>query len=464
MAVFATASASVSFLRRRSKLATALAASALLLALAPTVRAAQGCGPAQDAMDEVEHGRLMQEGPVDTAVFWELQRNLTKYREPVKEVAVKMVKVKPSEVQVEFAADVPANVREAIVGGDFVYWPHHPNNKSELVPFQDRARESELTGYFSASRSMFVKLKDGTWISLKMPTDYPHAEHQPSKADMREDVKFSVAASEYVVRKDKELGLPPELIIQRELAGVSALLPGTRGHLNGYTIRDMTPLMRPDRFFLPAFSIPFVGPEIAQRFGASYREFWGQAFAHKLGSSKAKMLLRYGLELQTPNPQNMLVELNLAGRPTGVMIIRDVVDTHVIKPVAEAIGESATLTSGKWQGEAMKTSLNPYAENSLWRLNEEGPGKLSPADVKYWTQLHDAGYIEHVQKELGVTVVEIPADVSTFDSSAGLQKLGQWLNTDAGRTAVTKYHERLKDEQRGRTSSVVPLERRVVGF
>ena len=75
-----------------------------------------------------------------------------------------------------------------------------------------------------------------------------------------------------------------------------------------------------------ALSLPFVGGPIARRHGVDPEGCWGQHFAEPVGRGKARLLARYGLWVETPNPQNLLVQLDRQLFPTGKLVFRDVGD------------------------------------------------------------------------------------------------------------------------------------------
>ena len=59
-----------------------------------------------------------------------------------------------------------------------------------------------------------------------------------------------------------------------------------------------------------------------------FDSFWGRHYAEAVGRAKATLLVRYGLQYETPNPQNVLMQLDAELRPTGAIVLRDLGDVN----------------------------------------------------------------------------------------------------------------------------------------
>ena len=118
-------------------------------------------------------------------------------------------------------------------------------------------------------------------FAIKLATDHPHADViQPEKTLLREEVREALLFAEHVRAVDERLGRDPELILLTESIGIS--VPGSE---TGLLVRDLAPLLD-GHYYLPAFSIPFVGVAIASAAGESFAGFWGEAYAEPIGRAK----------------------------------------------------------------------------------------------------------------------------------------------------------------------------------
>jgi len=377
-------------------------------------------------------GKLATE-PMEQLVTWELTANLSAYREATDAVEVKFSHISKDKVDVEILdSDSPHEAVARFIASEHVVWPKHPYNTSDIVPYRLEPDVGSFPAFFSASRSMFVKTDSGSWFSLKMGTNHPHrGERQETKADIKDDVAESVANSRYIERLDRELVQDPKLEILREVLSVKDLTTG-----NGYVIRDVTPLMQQGKYYIPAFALPFIGGKISQLQGEEFNSFWEKHYAQALGRSKAKLLLRYGLQMMTPNPQNMLIELDMSDghtlKPTGKIVWRDTIDSHFVDFVARAIGQGAELDNPRWQG-GHDTRLNPFADNSFWRLDIEGEHRLSSSIRTAWMKAHDQAYVDEIVQALGLE-----------SQITSISQLDTYLKSPEGQQRLTSHHQSLR--------------------
>jgi hypothetical protein len=150
--------------------------------------------------------------------------------------------------------------------------------------------------------------------------------------------------SDWVEHVEATVGTAPSLIVLRELLTVT--YPNNyRGTRDGYQIRDLRPLDT-KKIYFPPLSIPFGGQEFVDAYNTRHKgheldfeTFWREAYAKPLGKAKAELLLRYGMQLTTPNPQNFLLEFDATTlEPTGVVVIRDIGDAKIHSEVIQQIG------------------------------------------------------------------------------------------------------------------------------
>src|SRR5262249_16287238 len=152
------------------------------------------------------------------------------------------------------------------------------------------------------------------------------------KTRLREETEWSIGSCEPVDRIDALLGPDPSIHLVRE---VVALL--VRGSETACLVRDLR-RFQDGHHYLPALSLPWVGRQIARRHGEGSGEFWGRHYAAPVGRAKARLLARYGLWYETPNPQNVLIQLDRGLVPTGVLVFRDIGDTYCATDAFEARG------------------------------------------------------------------------------------------------------------------------------
>jgi hypothetical protein len=139
--------------------------------------------------------------------------------------------------------------------------------------------------------------------------------------------------------------------------------------------------------------VPFRGRAIARLHGERFEEFWSRNYAEPVGRAKAKLLVRYGLEYDTPNPQNLLVELDRRFAPTGVVALRDLGDTEPI--VEDAPGGAVGWTR-------LLRDLRPETRNSFWAFDEAAEDSVSAEVLADWRERHDRAYLAEIARLLGL--------------------------------------------------------------
>lgn len=366
---------------------------------------------------------IVEKPPFEQWLIWEQEANFSIFRKSRAPVQVPVSFISTNDVNITFLDSATPALRKLIGNDQIVKWFKHPYNNVQALPhFHDKV-DSRIIAYQTASRSLAVRIGN-EFYTLKMATDRPHGpkgQYQPSKASTKEDIMDGINRMSYVERVDSEIGLDPQLLLAKEVAMVADKKTG-----EGYLFRDLS-FMKSGNYYLPALSIPYVGREIAQHNGMTAEVFWKTAYAEILGRSKAKLLLRYGAQMETPNSQNMLIELDGDLKPTGRMVFRDISDTILITGVAEGLGEQATLEKDKAIGVENGNSLQPYWSNSAWRFNEAGDKSFSDTTLVEWGQAHDNAYKAEIEKALNVdlsqfTSVDNNPEFNTFMTSEIVQK------------------------------------------
>jgi hypothetical protein len=203
---------------------------------------------------------------------------------------------------------------------------------------------------------------------------------------------------------------------------------------NGFVVRDLSPL-QDGHYYFPALSIPFAGGPIAALNDKGTVEFWGEAYARALGRAKARLLVRYGLQMETPNAQNVLIQLDRRLRPTGVIVFRDVSDSFTTRPILEAIGEAGTLAEELSMGLQPLDRLEPMTENSFWRMDADLVHGLPRQVIGRWELIHDEGYVEEILRMTGID----PAS-ARGRAIRTVKDAQDWLLSPEGLAAVARLH------------------------
>jgi hypothetical protein len=385
---------------------------------------------------------------------WEERAGIQRYGESTQFFPLQMSEAPLSQVQVEIAASGAGEVADLFLRNHSVLWPRHPFNQYIATAFRDSPVVETWAGRLTASRSMVVwDRRRGLAFSVKTGTNYPHrTELQQGKLKSEEDVENALLRSNYMARLDREQGgRPNDLIFLHE---VMTMLVPARGASTGQTargvvVRDLTPLLD-GHYYLPAFSIQYVGRYIARTLGEDFATLWKQGYADLLGRSKARLLLYYGLQMETPNTQNMLIQLDRNLRPTGKLVFRDMSDSIAVTPLMEAMNQHEVLAEEARLHNKVDRSLRLMTSNSLWRLNED-PRLGVPQDViEEWARAHDLGFIDEVLK-----LLELPAEhplraalrsqtTRTGEQGRGVSLLRDYLFSDEGLEAFKQFHLRLR--------------------
>lgn len=379
---------------------------------------------------------LVQEDAYLQWLQWEQTANLEKFRQP-KEAAELPLSVVPLE-KVEIQADpsvskLAQQIFLQVYGKDHVLWAKHPFNSYSVVPFFSKTEVGNVQAYYTASRSMALT-GNLRGFTIKMPTDHPHGPHrgsQPSKADTSADVASALLHTEHIISQDKKLKPDEVLIILPEVLTVAEKETNI-----GYVVRDVRKT-DDGHYYLPALSIPYVGREIAKINGQPFEKFWEEHYAKLLGEAKARLLLRYGLQMETPNPQNMLIQLDRNLKPTGRIAFRDMSDAFFVDDIAQALGFKKAVEKDMEADYDPHEYIQPFVSNSLWRLDEAGPLSVSSNAMTRWSIVHNRQFTMHILKELKLKNIPLLQN-NTNDK---LEDLYKFLLSPEGLEKLKKYSE-----------------------
>lgn len=329
--------------------------------------------------DELSVSRVAD--PFEQWLRWEERANLVGFRMSIDPVALAVSAIPADRVLVQQAAGVPDAFRRRFFRDGHVLFPKHPLNRDAKVAFTAAPAAERWPARFTSSRTLVVPPENGDpAFSVKLPTDRPHPDfEQPEKTKLREEAEDAIASAALIRRVDDALGLDPGLRIVAE--AITVLVPGTD---YGFVVRDLRPL-QDGNFYLPALSIPWVGRQIAALHDEPFEAFWGHHYAESIGRAKAKLLARYGLQYETPNPQNVMVQLDPTLRPTGAIVLRDLGDLNsLMAEVAEG--------QNPWGG-ALAAEPKPETPNSFWAFDAADGLSVEAKVLEDWYVRHDRAYL-----------------------------------------------------------------------
>lgn len=248
----------------------------------------------------------------------------------------------------------------------------------------------------------------GAAIGVKTGVEYVGSNDQRTKKDQLEDDSIlACLRSDLIAKFDADCGRrqaeSKTLTVLTELLSITE--KGTpeqeqsdNTYGDGAQIRDLSAL-NPRRSYFPPISIPFVDadkrvafcPRFALCGDKQWRDYWGLHYAVRFGEAKALLLLRYGLQMQSPNAQNLLLEFD-GDHPTGRVILRDVGDMYLHRTVLWA----------KFNGAAQPT-----------------PRRSDSPDT--FRTVHPLVEAEYVLKEApgGAWRTELPCDTDREESAFG---------------------------------------------
>ncbi len=377
------------------------------------------CSDIPSEFDTVSLPKNINEDPMIQLNLWEQLSNVSRYHKDIQAQEIDWVNVDPDDIIVR---DLGASddLKKLIYNeDDSIRWYHHPYNSSTKVPYLKSQSDGHILGDFSASRSMFINASNERY-SIKMPTSNPH-KNMPSygKDNLKNDSILSIQRSRLVRGVDKLLGKHPKFDVLTEVISVFS-----KSGENAFSIRDLRPLQN-GHYYMPAFSIPFAGREIAKHLGEEFVEIFRKNYAFSLGQAKALLLLRYGLQMKTPNPQNFLIEFDVELRPTGKIIFRDLADSSHVDFIANNIGLADEVAKDREQGFGVIRYIHPKFDVSVGLFEEAG---MYREELKLWERAHEEAYIETFRSELGI-------EESFFDFS----ELQTFLKSENGQKLLKSY-------------------------
>lgn len=211
----------------------------------------------------------------------------------------------------------------------------------------------------------------------------------------------------------------------------------------GYLIRDISPL-NDGHYYLPAFAIPVVGREIAKHNGQEFEVFWQKHYAGPIGKLKADLLLRYGLQMETPNAQNFLIQLDRNLRPTGLIVVRDIADSIFVDVFARGLGIDHVVHQDFSHGRSIDFQITPYWENSFQHFDkmlgyfDKAYGELlvPEATIQSWAKAHNLAFANRMNQKLPSLAKKSRLQMGELAKEAN--EIYQALKTKEGLEALEK--------------------------
>jgi hypothetical protein len=319
--------------------------------------------------------------PIEEWLLWEEQANLIGFRTSTRPISISVARVDPEAVEVLRVAGAPRALVQRFLRPGGIRFPRHPLNRDPAVAFFTAKKAEEWIGRYTSSRTLVVRPRgEAPLFSLKLATDRPHPDFvQPEKTKLREEARDAIRWVELLGRIDRLLGPPRTLHVVREVLAV--LVPGTE---SGFLVRDLR-LFQSGNHYLPALSIPWVGHPIARLHGRDFASFWGEFYAEAVGTAKAEFFARSGLQFETPNPQNVLVELDRRLYPTGHIVLRD---------LGDALCATDALVCAREPWTQLLHDLRPETRNSFWAFDEAGDHSVPAEVLQSWLERHDRAYLQ----------------------------------------------------------------------
>jgi hypothetical protein len=383
--------------------------------------------------DRIRRERLplgVDPDPIEQWLRWEEQANLPGFRTSLLPVDLAVAAIPAERLEIALADATPRELERRFFRRGLVLYPKHPLNTDPSVAFYGEPVAETWRARFTSSRTLVIVGAPGSPpCSVKLPTDHPHQDFvQPEKTKLREEAQDALRWTVLFERVDARIGPDPRLLLAREV--IAVLVPGSE---SGFLVRDLSPLAD-GRYYLPALSLPWWGREIARLHGAGFDDFWGAWYAEAAGRAKAKLLTRYGLQYDTPNPQNLLIQLGRDLHPTGVIVLRDLGD---LNPVSPLVGPGPAPWSH------LHGALKPETQNSFWAFDSAGEQRVSPETLARWYLRHDAAYEAELRDFLGPPTPAV----------CGFEAWTVFLRSPEGARAIQAAFARRQQAWRRRLSS-----------
>lgn len=358
-----------------------------------------------------ETPRILKHIPFDQWREWEQLYNAPEFRKTSTSIKLEYTDIDPSDLniyQFDSKVSMPFFLKSAYP--QKIHWFFHPHNTSTQIPFQNLPKLGNIPVYYQASRSLTYFSNSESIYSIKLGTNRPHLPYGPYdgferlKISTKMDLHQAITRMKLINSIDQASKPDPYLILAKEIFAIEDKNTG-----EAYLVRDLNFLKNPN-YYLPGFSIPYLAGIIAKINKQSVQQFWGNAYAQALGRAKARLLIRYGLQFETPHPQNILIEFDSKMRPTGRIVFRDLSDTKMITPVVKALGFDDLLSEDLNRGIVADNQIE-----ALWRYSSNQflsksiiddltyNNEISFQTVTDWKVIHDEAFKKEIREAYGLS-------------------------------------------------------------
>jgi hypothetical protein len=377
---------------------------------------------------------------VNELVELEVTKNVPQFQIEHKSFSLAYSLVPLDQVNVYMSPGTPNALREQFIkqvdGVDYAVIPKHPFNTSEQAAFYAAPVAGTLPqAYLTASRSIMILPENGGGLSpfsVKVGTNRPRPEvEQKKKAGTKGDILGALLREPILDQLQKSLKTfrhQPMFLMLRERIVIQ-----DKTTRQGLVVRDYSDLKN-ENHYMAGLSLPYVGEKIAETNGADFNEFWAKSYAAVVGQAKAQLLLFTGMQMATPNSQNLIVEFDPQYVPTGRFVFRDLSDTKLYQPVARHTGLSGFLFESSRRGSPPVMQLAPRGSLAFWRFDESGNPIVNPDVIKTWQIVHDKAYIDEVLKLLK----EVSPNIDSGPIKS-VEMLDAWLKSSDGQLAIENF-------------------------
>lgn len=125
--------------------------------------------------------------------------------------------------------------------------------------------------------------------------------------------------------------------------------------------------------------------------------------------------------MEFPHPQNLLIELDLKGKPTGRLLLRDLSDLEMVEPLAQALGLIDQVKREKAKGLSTSKIVKPYGSKSLFTLIQHPSFSLSREQVNDLKKFQNKKFVEELSR---ILKAKNPPGLGASDQS---ELLTEWI-------------------------------------
>ncbi len=270
-------------------------------------------------------------------------------------------------------------------------------------------------------------------ISLKMSTDHPHPsieEHNDFCSKLNLGCSsHSLERGHYIDQVNELYRIEDGPLLLRETLAVfyKKFIPQK---FYGFSIRDLSALAD-GHIYIPGTAVPEIRPDLLELMAAL------------MGRTKAFMIVNYGITpdgAQTAfHGQQVALQLNLDGSPTGKISLQDLGDSSLVEPFAEEFPFYAEYadTDYMWKLPAMKKiEINSYEFLPReWLMDKR---------KEYLRRIFIKAFVEYVEKTLGVKIAVSKASDIVLYERATTDSFNEFFRSSAGQAALTRYRQKIK--------------------